>query len=242
MKISLWVVFYLTLSGLPGIGQIKMREIDELIDKTDPGWPLIQKWVKDATNKVEIFPCDILRAKDALYKTQVTTHSIMGAVIYHTGGISIDNGWIRIIASGSDKLNRSLMDWNMGKTFKEIGDVAAFLLIADDAAGGFYAINGGGLGKDLGKIYYLSPDDLEWDSLDISYTDFILFCFNGDLNKFYKNIRWKNWPEEVSKLDGNRVYNFYPFLWTKEGRDVNKTSRKSVPVEEVYRLKMEIMH
>ena len=116
------------------------------------------------------------------------------------------------------------------------------MLIADDAAGGFYAINGGGLGKDLGKIYYLSPDDLEWNSLDIGYTDFILFCFNGDLNKFYKNIRWKNWPEEVSKLDGNRVYNFYPFLWTKEGRDVNKTSRKSVPVEEVYRLKMEIMH
>ena len=116
------------------------------------------------------------------------------------------------------------------------------MLIADDAAGGFYAINGGGLGKDLGKIYYLSPDDLEWDSLDIGYTDFIRFCFNGDLNNFYKNIRWKNWPEKVSKLDGNRVYIFYPFLWTKEGRDVNKTSRKSVPVEEAYLLKMEIMN
>ena len=47
------------------------------------------------------------------------------------------------------------------------------MLIADDAAGGFYAINGGGLGKDLGKINDLSPYDLEWDSLEIGYTDFI---------------------------------------------------------------------
>jgi len=39
---------------------------------------------------------------------------------------------------------------------------------------------------------------------------------------------------EVAKLDGTNTYNFYPFLWTKEGKDINKVSRKPVPVEEQY--------
>lgn len=237
MKTKLLFTLLLTLSGLVGTGQIKMRRLDELLDKNDSGWPLIQQWIKEAKNQVNVFPCDTLRAKDALYKSQVSTHSIMGAIIYHTGGIFIDNGWIRILGSGSEKLNRPLMDWNKGKTFQEIGDVPSFLLIADDAAGGFYALNGGRLGEDLGKVYYLPPDNLEWDALHLSYTDFLLFCLNGDLNKFFKGLRWKNWISDVSNLDGNMTYSFYPYLWTIEGKDVNKNNKSVVPIEEVYQLK-----
>jgi len=58
--------------------------------------------------------------------------------------------------------------------------------------------------------------------------------FNGNLNEFYKTLRWTNWIDEVSKLDGNMVYNFYPFLWTKEGKDINEVSRKAIPVQEQY--------
>jgi hypothetical protein len=151
-----------------------------------------------------------------------------------TGGLLIDNGWIRILGSGSEKLNRTLPDWNRGKSFKEFGDAPTFLLIADDAIGGFYLLNGGGLGKDLGKIYYFSPDDLEYEPLDITYTEFLQFCFDGDLDKFYEGKRWTTWRNEVSQLDGDKVFNFYPFLWTKEGKDINKISRNVVPVEEQY--------
>ncbi|TKK64169.1 DUF2625 domain-containing protein [Ilyomonas limi] len=211
-----------------------MRPPDQLINTTEPGWTLVQQWISKAKNKVEVLPCDTAKAKDALYKTQVTTRSPMGAIIYSTGGLLIDNGWIRILGSGSTKLARTLPDWNKGKSFKEFGEQPSFLLVADDAIGGFFAINGGAFGADAGKLYYLSPDNLEWEPLDLTYTEFLNFCFSGKLNDFYKGLRWKGWKEEVAQLDGNMVYSFYPFLWTKEGKDIDKVSRKPIPVEEQF--------
>ena len=157
-----------------------------------------------------------------------------------TGGLLIDDGWIRILGSGNSKLNRTLPDWNKGKSFKDFGEVPSFLLIADDAIGGFYILNGGALGKDLGKIYYFSPDNLEYESLEITYSEFLLFCFNNDFEEFYKGHRWNNWRREVARLKGDEVFSFYPFLWTKEGKDINKSSRKVVPVDEQYSLNIEM--
>jgi len=219
--------------------QNKMRKVEELINETEPGWELVTEWINSAKNKVEILKVDIEKAKDALFKTQVTTRSPMGAIIYQTGGILVDNGWIRILGSGNEKLNRTLPEWNFGKTITEFGKPTPFLLIADDAIGGFFLLNGGGLGKDVGKVYYFAPDSLEFEPLDLSYSEFLEFCFNNDLEKFYQGYKWENWKDEVEKLDGDRVYSFVPFLWTKEGKEINKSSRKVIPIEEQYNLNME---
>jgi hypothetical protein len=160
----------------------------------------------------------------------------MGAIIYSTGGILIDHGWIPILGSGNSRLNRSLPDWNKGISINEFGEQPPFLLIADDVVGGYFAINGGAFGEDFGKVYYLAPDNLKWESLGMTYTEFLFFCFNGKLDKFYKSLRWKNWEKEVAALDGNEVFNFYPFLWTKEGKNIDKCSRKNVPIHEQYQL------
>lgn len=236
-KFPLIVLTFLTFAAT---AQNKMKKAEELIDKADTGWTLVEDWIKTATNKVEILPVDALKAKDALYKTQVTTHSTMGAVIFNTGGILVDDGWIRILGSGSARFNRSLPDWNKGKSFNEFGETPAFLLIADDAIGGFYFLNGGGLGTDAGKIYYFSPDNLEFEPLDITYSEFLGFCFSNDLDKFYEGNRWKDWRTEVSKLKGDEVFNFYPFLWTAEGSDINKNTRKIIPVQEQYSLNLDL--
>ena len=219
--------------------QTKMRTLNELINKEDPGWTAVKQWINSAKNKVEVLTVDTTRAKDALYKTQVTTRSPMGSVIFMTGGILVDHGWIRILGSGNSKLNRTLPDWNKGKGFKDFGQPSAFLLIADDAMGGFFLLNGGGLGKDLGKVYYFSPDNLEYEPLDLTYTSFLNFCFNNDLNDFYKDYRWANWKNEVAALSGDKTVNFFPTLWSKEGKDINKVSRKAVPVEEQYNLNLD---
>lgn len=220
--------------------QNKMKSVEELIDKANPGWTTVEDWIKTAKNKVEVLPVDAVNAKETLYKTQVTTRSTMGAVVFMTGGILVDDGWIRILGSGNSKFNRSLPDWNKGKSFKEFGEKPSFLLIADDAIGGFYLLNGGGLGKDLGKIYYFSPDNLEYEPLDITYSEFLGFCFNNDLDKFYEGNRWDGWRKEVSKLKGDEVYNFYPFLWSAEGSDINKNTRNVIPIEEQYSLNLEL--
>ncbi|WP_207384876.1 DUF2625 domain-containing protein [Flavobacterium sp. MEB061] len=221
-------------------GQNKMKKAEELIDKKDPGWVIVEGWIKTAKNKVEILPVDELKAKEALFHTQVTTRSPMGAIVFMTGGILIDDGWIRILGSGNSRFTRTLPDWNKGKSFNEFGETPPFLLIADDAIGGFYLLNGGGLGTDVGKIYYFSPDNLEYEQLDITYSEFLEFCFNNDLDKFYEGNRWNGWREEVSKLKGDEVFNFYPFLWTAEGSDINKSSRKIISIQEQYGLNLDL--
>lgn len=209
------------LITLTTFGQTKMRAIDDLVNKAEPGWPFVKEWIDSAKNKVEILPVDTIKAKDALFKIQVTTSSPMGAIVYMTGGILIDDGWMRILGSGSEKLNRSLPEWNKGKAFQDFGRQTPFLLIADDAMGGFFLLNGGGLGNDLGKVYYLSPDNLEYEPLGLTYTDFLNFCFNNNLDEFYKGYRWTNWKSDLANLNGDQVFNFFPYLWTKEGKDIN---------------------
>ena len=223
-----------------GNGQHNLRSLEDLVNTKVPAWPFVKQMIDTATNKVEVLPIDSFRAKDALYKTQVTTQSPMGAVIYHTGGILVDNGWIRILGSGSKKLQRTLPAWNKGKSFADWGQKPAYVLIADDAAGGFFAINGGAFGKDKGNTYYLSPDRLVWEPLRLSYTDFLYFCFNNDLDGFYANLRWKGWQEDVSSLSTDKAFSFYPALWSKEGKDINKNKKKKIPVGELFLYNLEM--
>jgi hypothetical protein len=219
----------------------QMRSIDQLINKEDPAWHFVKQWIDSAKNKVEILPVNSANARDALYRLQVTTRSPMGAIVYMTGGILVDDGWIRILGSGSSRLNRSLPDWNKGKGIIEFGQGASYLLIADDAVGGFFILNGGELGNDLGKVYYFAPDNLEFEPLNLTYSDFLTFCFNSNIDEFYNGYRWKNWRQEVSTLEGEKVYNFFPPLWTREGKNIEKSSKKAVPVEEQFWLNLDLI-
>jgi len=232
------LILSISLISLNTFAQNKMQSLDELINKTDPAWPLVQKWIDSAKNKLEILEVDSVNAKQALVNTQVSTYSTLGAVIYNSGGIMIDNGWLRILGSGSARLNRSVPEWNKGKTIQEYGDKPQYLLIADDAAGGFFAINYGAFGQDLKNVYYFAPNSLNWEPLGLGYSEFIRFCFDGDLSSFYKGLRWSTWDKFIAKLDGSKSYSFYPYLWTAEGTDIEKCKRKLVPTEELFNFNM----
>ena len=54
-----------------------MRALDELIDTNEPGWALIEEWLKEAKNDYEILPRDESRAQSELLGLQVTTRSPM---------------------------------------------------------------------------------------------------------------------------------------------------------------------
>lgn len=158
----------------------------------------------------------------------------MGAVVYETGGILIDDGWLRILGSGSAKLPRGLGSWNLGRTQSEPAAPAPYYLIADDAAGGYFAINGGGLDGTPGNVFYLPPDTLEWEDCEKGYGDFLHWALVGDLQMYYENLRWQNWREEIRDLSGDSVYTFFPFLCTEEDGDINQVSRKPIPIAEHY--------
>ena len=74
--------------------------------------------------------------------------SPLGAVVFYTGGILIDNGWIRILGSGHPRLNRSLPQWNFSCGLPKSEAPPPWLLVADDVLGGFFALNGGRFSPD----------------------------------------------------------------------------------------------
>ncbi|CAM4088035.1 DUF2625 domain-containing protein [Flavobacterium branchiophilum] len=226
------IIFLLSISPL--LAQYHMKNTNELINHQESAWPSVKDWIAKAKNHVTILATDSINARQALYNTQVTTRSPMGAIIFNTGGLMVDQGWIRILGSGNEKLTRSFSDWNKGKAFSAFGNKADFLLIADDAVGGFFVLNGGKFDADLGKVYYFSPDNLQYEPLDMTYTDFLNFCFNANLDQFYKNLRWPNWQKEVSTLHGDSVFSFYPYLWSQEGQHLQTNTKKIVPIEEQY--------
>ncbi len=217
-----------------------MRTIDELLDLDDPGWPMVQAWIADATNRVEVLPPNEATRADALLATQVTTRSPMGAIIYESGGLLIDGGWLRILGGGCERLARSVPGWN-----RECGTMNAesqppfYLLVADDAVGGFFAINGGGLGDDAGSVYYFAPDTLDWEAMGVGYTDFLHWALSGDLQTFYADVRWENWRQEVAELSPDRMISFYPFLWA-EAESLEARYRGTVPVLESFQLQFDL--
>ena len=134
-----------------------------------------------------------------------------------------------------------MFQWNKGKTFEDYGQPPAYLLVADDILGGLFAINGGAFGQEgLGQMYYLAPDTLSWEPMSCGYSEFVSWTLGGDIHMFYEPFYWNGWQEEVFKLNGNQVFSFFPFLWTKEGQQIEAVSRKVVPMEESYHLTMDM--
>lgn len=211
-----------------------MRELIELVNLQEPGWAFVQEWIREGKNHVEVLPASDPQRSEALFLTQVTTRSPMGAVIYETGGILVDYGWLRILGSGHPRLPRTLPQWNVDRHGVPPGS-GPFLIVADDVVGGFFAVSGPSWGEP-GLVYYGSPDKLYCENTKLKYSDFLEFCFSGDLNEFYKNLRWKGWKEEIANLAGDRGIDFYPYLFTQESKPIEKCSRKDVPLSELFDL------
>jgi hypothetical protein len=215
-----------------------MKQLNELINNEKSAWKLVDKWLKEAINQVEILPPSIEDSERVLYDLQVTTKSALGAIAYHCGGILIQNGWIRILGSGSRKLNRDISVWNKLNIENENPRLNGALLVADDVLGGFFAINDGLLGDSVGNVFYLAPDTLEWEDLELKFSDFLYWAFAGNTNKFYESFRWSGWQDEVKKISGDKGLSIYPFLWA-EGEDIEKRSRRVVPIQELWGLTIE---
>ncbi len=210
------------------------RSLQELVLTEEPAWPLVQSWVQAATNDVEVLPADDEHRAEALLETQVTLRSPMGAVVYYTGGILIDHGWLRFLASGHPKLPRSMPAWNRARTPVHEGKPPGFWLIADDVIGGFYALNGGSLGPDPGNVYYFAPESLRWEQLNMSYSELLLWALGPNLSLFYEALRWPGWQDEVSSVRGDQALSIYPPLWTAEGKNISTCSRKPCSVSEIF--------
>jgi hypothetical protein len=210
-----------------------MRALAELVDRKEPAWPLVQQWIAEASVPVDMLPADPVAGDAALHATQVTTRSPMGAIAHNTAGIFIDNGWLRVLGAGKHpRLERSLPVWNEGRSHQ-------FFLVADDVVGGFFAINGGALGGDLGNVYFYAPDSLRWEPCGFGYSQFLVWAMSEKLSEFYDSLRWDDWVSEVKQLSGDQAINIYPFLSAK-GPPIKERHRRAVPVAEQWALQLDL--
>jgi hypothetical protein len=208
-----------------------MRRVEELIDADEPALARVREWLAASQVEFELLPPSAARG-DVLWRLQVTTRSPLGALAYETGGLLLDGGWLRFLGSGHPRMQRDLWSWNQGRS-------SGFFLFADDAVGGFFALNGGALGPDHHNVYYWSPDDLDWEPLEVGFTEFLTSFLSGAMERLYTDLRWPGWEADARSLPADRCFAFYPFLWTIEG-SITSSHRATVPAAEAFDLKADL--
>ncbi len=214
---------------------MRRRGLTALIDSKDSAWPLVQDWLAAARNPVDVLPAVRKRGEQTLVHLQVTTRSPLGAVALEIGGILVDRGWLRLLGSGSERLTGSLLTWNDGTA---IAAPQGALIVAHDAVGGFFALNGDAFVGGRGSCFYWAPDALEWEDLKLSYSQLIGWAAAGEVGKFYETMRWPGWEREAAGISGDWGIGLYPPLWAS-GEPVAGRSRRRVPMTELWMLGQE---
>ena len=215
-----------------------MRTLKELLD-VESSWPVVQELIGKAVNKVNCLPVKKEDAEESLLALDQSVASLMGAITYKTGGILVDDGWLRILGGTCEKLSRNIANWNLTRSH-ETGEEPGFLMVADDILGGIFAINGNFFGPDAGMMYYLAPDTLEWEGLEVNFHDFLSFVFTGDLEGFYSGLRWEGWHEDIAGGSADDAFAFDPPLWDTEAGDISARKRAKIPMDEMFDLLLEM--
>jgi len=211
--------------------------LDGLIDKLDDAWPLVQEWVAGSQHAVEVLPCEQSDGEATLLALQVTTRSTMGAIALRSGGILVDHGWLRILGAGSPRIGGGLREWNASLGGAPLDPpLDGALVVAYDAVGGVFAINGDQwTGSEVGSIHYFAPDKRTWEPYEWGYTGFFRWALSPyEFEQFYHDYRWKGWEAEVEALGPDQVISIWPGLGLNAEVDMADRSRKPVPAREQY--------
>lgn len=217
-----------------------MRSLEALTSPDDPAWPEIQRWIADSPRSAEVLPLATADKGRCLYKLQVTTRSPLGALAWETGGLLLDDGWLRVLGGGTATLADIA-------TSSGVGDPAMtsapppFLVVGHDVLGGRFAVNGGGLPVEPGETAYFAPDSLAWEGMGFGHGAFLEWALTGDTDPFYASLRWPGWRAEVSAVRPDQGLSVYPPLYTAEGaQNIASTSRRPVPWTEILAISEEV--
>ncbi|GAA2391020.1 DUF2625 family protein [Dactylosporangium salmoneum] len=208
-----------------------MRSLAELISDDRSAWAEIEASVTGSPYAIEILPTDPDRAASCLHRLQVGTASWLGALVYGTGGLVVDGGWLRVFGSGNPR--RRLADIHaVNEVFEPAG-----LLVAQDVMGGEFVWRQGEAEDGRPTIHYFAPDTLRWEDLTLGYTDWLYAMLGGALDQFYLSWRWTGWRDEVAACPLDNGIHTWPPLFSKEGKDIESCSRHAVPMRELVSVK-----
>ncbi|MCC9310793.1 DUF2625 domain-containing protein [Kitasatospora sp. RB6PN24] len=219
-----------------------MRAIDELVNVDGPAWPELQRAVAASAVPVRVLPADPVEGARSLLQMQVTARSVLGGLALNTGGLVLDDGWVRVFGGGSraDGGLPSLAQVNgFPGSFDPAWHPAAGLVVGQDVLGGVFALNGhdpaaSGRPGAPGQLTYFAPDTLAWEALDMGHSAWVSWLLAGKSEQFYEGLRWPGWREETAALTHAQGIAVYPFLWSEEAHaDLAGTTRRPVPMSEL---------
>lgn len=178
--------------------------------------------IKSSKKEIKILPVSIEVLNCIKKRYEINEQSLFGTILYKTGGIIVDN-WIRFYGSG--ELN-----------FYERNDLFPYssIIVAEDILGGIFGI------LNDGNISYFAPDSLEWEVMEISFTEFLYWAFHGDTDTYYKDYRWNTWKDDVKIISNDNGISFYPFLWA-EADSLESRYREEVPMSEIIKLEFDFL-
>jgi hypothetical protein len=203
---------------------------------------IIEELIRDAKsskNAVELF-LNPHPNNDLIGPIGLTEKSTLGNILKYTNGMTVDDRFLRIFGAEDSEWTDSIKRWNNfpGQARRdELPD--GCIVIGYDVLGGFFAINGGAFGDDLGKVFYFGPDSLVWENLNMGHTQFIGWCLSGNVRDFYRGFRWDHDQLMIDETKKGQGISSYPFLWSQEGKDLNTTSKKIVALREIWGVNLE---
>ncbi|NQX44010.1 DUF2625 family protein [Paenibacillus tritici] len=211
---------------------MNLLSVAELVDVENHAWEEIRELLSQGRRVYRLEAARPEAAGQTLVRLQVSTKSYLGAIAYETGGIVFEHGWITLLGAGADGIYGSLTSWNGLSAEEDIPSMPGMLIVAYDAAGGFFGLDTGRFGQS-GHIYYYAPDALKWEATGLTYSGFIGWLAEGDLDLFYQTFRWEGWEERVKELEPGQVMGYYPPLWTEEGSG-SQSSKAPVSILEAW--------
>ena len=183
-------------------------------------WPLVKRWIDQATNEVTTLPADPAGGERALEALEIPERSVLGALALHTGGLSIDHGWLRVLGGPA------LLDW---------GDqVKGGLIVGHDVVAGFYSVD-----KQDGEVRYLAPDTLEWEGTEMGHAAWVHWTLAGEIGAFYEALRWPGWEDESGPLAPDTGLQIQPPPFTREGRLIAESAKTAAPMAELWTAQQE---
>lgn len=218
------------------------RTVEELMDVPDPAWPAIEALLAESMPPPVVLPGGNDDGRREIAALQVSARSYLGAVAFHSGGILLDGGWLRILGCGHERCRLSIVSTSALLGWPCEGAPPAGLAVGIDVLGGVFAITGGFLDRvPSGDVAYFEPDHLTWTSLEIGYAAWVQAMLCAERRRaFYADLRWPGWEQEIAAARDNHGISIVPPVWTTESRPLEKTSRRPVPLEELITLHQDI--
>lgn len=199
-------------------------------------WEELKQMFSDSDKNIKVNRSKTSKGDNTLDVLKITPKSALGSVLFNTSGITVDN-WVRVLGAENEE-NRGILSYNKINENGVANTIDNMLIVADDVVGGIFALNAGKFSDGIGDVWYFAPDTLQWESLEMKYSEFISWIARGNTDEFYSELRWSKWRDDVSNVNFDEAILIYPFLWSNEVK-IEKADKKIVPVEELLNINQE---